>query len=61
MLALMAMRNYASFAPSGKSRRKKERKEKSASIAGARPMPPIRGRSGRRRPSRRWQMKALLG
>jgi len=35
--------------------------EKSPAIAGTRPMPPIRGRSDRSRPLRRWQMKAILG
>jgi hypothetical protein len=42
-----------------KERKEKRAEGKSASIAGARPMPPIRGRSGR--PLRRWQMKAILG
>jgi hypothetical protein len=57
----------ASLCPHGDAKlcqfgtKRKGRQEKSASIAGARPMPPIRGRSGGRRPLRRWQMKALLG
>jgi len=56
MLALMAMRNYASFAPSGKSGRKKVR----ASPA----LAPCRRSAGDpvgAAPLRRWQMKALLG
>jgi hypothetical protein len=60
-MAKSPVANYASFAPSGKSGRKKERQEKSPSIAGTRPVTPARGRSGWRRPLRRWQMKAFLG
>jgi hypothetical protein len=56
MLARMAMRNYASFAPSGKIGRKK-----CPRVAGNRLLPPIGGRSGKSRPLRRWQMKAILG
>jgi hypothetical protein len=56
MLALMVMRNYASFAPSGKTGRKE-----CLSVAGNRRMPPIGGRSGKSRALRRWQMKAILG
>jgi len=56
MLALMVMGNYASFAPSGKTGRKK-----CPRVAGNRLMPLIGGQYGKSRPMRRWQMKAILG